>query len=354
MEKSIISEFAKLDSHIRKQNLFNGHILVAKKDNIWYSSSFGYASIRDKLPINEDCIFELASITKTFTAYATLLLCKEYNVSLDTDISTYFESFPYKGVCIEHLLRHTSGLPDYMELFIKKWDPTRIAKNKDVLKMLSTSKPTINFASGTNWEYSNTGYVLLAMILEKISGLTFNEVLQKTIFQPLGMQHSAVYNRRVYDAKISNYAYGYIKNPTSDSIELPDNIPGYELVYFLDGIYGDGAISSSAIDLLKWNNAVLKNELPEDVLEMMFTQSKLKDDRIIPYGIGWFLDTDSDLGNIAHHSGGWPGYMNNNVVYLEQDISIIILCNQPNDIEQVQKIQDAIEHITFQRNYSFP
>ena len=346
--------FQTLDQHLRDNNMFNGNILVADKQEILYSASFGHRLISPFAPVNYDTIFELASVSKQFTAFAALKTFKDAGISLNTDIRLYLTNFPYEGITLKNLLNHTSGLPDYMELFLAHWDHSQIATNKDVLELMIRHKPQCHFQPGIDWEYSNTGYVLLALIIEQISKLPFPDVLQKQVFHPLNMTRSFVYNRRFEAKKIENYAFGYVFNPTTGQFDLPDNTEGYELVYFLDGIQGDGTVNSTLGDLLIWNNAILDKKIPEDLRMQMFSETQKTDGESIGYGMGWLLDSQSDTGNIVYHSGGWPGYTSYNAIYTDRNISVILLCNQAEDLEFQQQLINTLENIVFEKSFELP
>ena len=149
---------------------FNGNILVAKNGNIIYQQALGYADLNSKRLLNDSSVFELASLSKQFTAMGIMILKEKKLLSYDDNVKKFFPNFPYDNITIRNLLTHTSGLPGYEEQFEKKWDRKKIAFNKDVIDMLQQQKDTLLFKPGTKWQYSNTGFAVLASIIEKISG----------------------------------------------------------------------------------------------------------------------------------------------------------------------------------------
>jgi CubicO group peptidase (beta-lactamase class C family) len=178
--------FDRLDNHIRQHNLFNGNLLVANYSEITYAGSFGFTNdTKQNSLINQNTIFELASVSKQFTAYCILKTIKSINESIDNDIRKYLPNFPYEAVTIRNLLNHTSGLPDYFLLLDQHWDKSKIATNRDVLNLIIKYKPEIHFAPNQKWEYSNTGYVLLALLVENITGISFAKKMEEQIFKPL-------------------------------------------------------------------------------------------------------------------------------------------------------------------------
>ncbi len=348
--------FERLDNHIRKNNLFNGNLLVARKDEVIYQGSFGYTNGRNQAElINSNTIFELASVSKQFTAYATLLAFKTARVNIDDDIRTFIPDFPYENISTRNLLNHASGLPDYFSLLDENWDKNKIACNKDVLDLIVKVNPKIHFSPYEKWEYSNTGYVLLASLIEIISGTSFSEFIEINIFNPIAMQNSFVYNRRLNPKEINNYAYGTVYNETKNIFELPDNISDYNVVFYLDGIQGDGTVNSSTSDLLKWNNEILnKNILDSSLVDIMLSNTLILHKEKVEYGMGWIINDDADLGKIVYHGGSWPGYSTYNSIYLGEGYSIVSLCNQPKKLEIEQQIIIAMENILFDKPFELP
>ena len=152
------TNFESLDRHIRHNNLFNGNILVAHKEVIIYQASFGFTNdSKQNNLINADTIFELASVSKQFTAYATLSAFKTAKEDIDNDIRVFIPNLPYEDITTRNLLNHTSGIPDYFQLLSENWDQNKIACNKDVLDLIIKIKPKVYFFPNEKWEYSNTG-----------------------------------------------------------------------------------------------------------------------------------------------------------------------------------------------------
>ncbi len=349
-------DFERLDNHIRKNNLFNGNLLVARKNEVIYQGSFGYTyGSKQAELINSNTIFELASVSKQFTAYAALFAFKTARVNIENDIRTFIPDFPYENISIKNLLNHTSGLPDYFSLMDENWDKSKIACNKDVIDLIIKLNPKKHFPPNEKWEYSNTGYVLLASLIEIISGTSFSEFIEINIFNPIAMQNSFVYNRRLNPKEINNYAYGTVYNEEKNIFELPDNISDYNVVFYLDGIQGDGTVNSSTSDLLKWNNEILnKNILNSCLVDIMLSNTLIQHKEKVEYGMGWIINDDDDLGKIVYHGGSWPGYSTYNSIYLDKGYSIISLCNQPKNLEIEQQIIIAMENILFDKPVELP
>ena len=306
----------------------NGNVLIAEKGKVVYQKSFGLRDETKGLPLDENSIFELASVSKQFTAMGIVLLKESGKLSYDDKLAKFFPELAFYGdITVRQLLNHTSGLPDYMELMYFNWDKTKIAANKDMIALLAEKKPAAIFQPGTKFEYSNTGYALLGSVIEKASGMSFGDYLQKAIFKPLGMANTFVYNRRFAPRTIENYAYGYVRDENNNKV-LPDLLPDTDMVVWLDGIVGDGTVNSTTGDMLKWDRALYSDKLvPKPVLDEIFTAPTLPDGSVSGYGFGWFTKTDPDFGRIVGHSGGWPGYTTFIDRHIDNDKTIILLFN---------------------------
>lgn len=320
-----------LNSLYSKQEI-NGNFLIAEKGKVIYRHSFGLANETTKDKLNENSIFELASVSKQFTAMAIMILKEKGKLNLDDDITKYLPELSfYKDISVRNLLNHTGGLPDYLELMDSLFDKSNIAINKDIITIFSKHQPKILFEPNTKWEYSNTGYALLASIIEKVSGLSYADYLNKAIFQPLKMKNTFVYTRRLFPKKIDNYAFGYVYSDSLKKYILPDELKETQMVIWLDGIVGDGTVNSTVNDLLKWDRALYTNKLlTQEGMKAVFEVATLNDNSKTKYGFGWGIDDNVDFGKIASHSGGWPGYMTFIERQITNDKTIIILQNHDN------------------------
>lgn len=328
-------QFQKIDSLLNtlyKGNQINGNFLIAEKGQVLYKKSFGIANEETKQPLNENSIFEIASVTKQFTAMGIMILHEKGKLNLNDNISKFIPELAfYKDIKIRHLLNHTSGLPDYMELFEKIFDGSKIATNKDIITIFAQRQPKVLFAPNTKHDYCNTGYALLASIIEKASGETYPNFLQKAIFKPLGMNNTFVYKRRLAPKKIDNYAYGYVFSDSLKKYVLPDDLKETKYVILLDGVVGDGGVNSTVNDLLKWDRALYTNKLlSKKGMNEMFTVTKLNDNTQVNYGYGWKIDNHAEFGKIVSHGGGWPGYTTFFARHITDDKTIIVLQNHDN------------------------
>jgi len=320
-----------LNSLYSKEKI-NGNFLIAEKGKVIYSRSFGLANETTKEKLNENSIFELASCSKQFTAMGIMILKEKGKLNLDDDINKYLPELSfYKGITVRNLLNHTGGLPNYMQLMDSLFDKSKIATNKDIINIFSKHQPKIVFEPNTKWEYSNTGYALLASIIEKASGLTYADYLNTAIFKPLKMKNTFVYTRRLSPKKIDNYAFGYVYSDSLKKYVLPDELKETKMVIWLDGIVGDGTVNSTVKDLLIWDRALYTNKLlTKEGMKAVFELATLKDGAKRNYGFGWGIEENADFGKIANHNGGWPGYVTFIDRHITNDKTIIILQNHNN------------------------
>jgi CubicO group peptidase (beta-lactamase class C family) len=288
----------------------NGKILVAK--------SYGFADVENKVPCAPDTNFRLASFTKQFTAMSVLILADQGKLSLDDPITKFFPEFPAYGsnITVRELLHHTSGLMDYEDLIP---DGTTIpVVDINVLRILQHQTNTY-FPPGTKFRYSNSGFSLLALIVEKVSGQTYASFLRDHIFQPLHMDHSLAYEAGI--SQVANRAYGYtVKNGVTQTDQS-----------LTSSVLGDGGIYSSIDDLYHWDQALYTDKLvSKKTLRLAFTPGEsTRHGDGIDYGCGWFLETDRGLKKIWH-SGNTIGFSTRIERYPEKKFTVIILANRNN------------------------
>ncbi len=325
---------------------FNGNVLAAISGVPFYQESLGYADFNTKRMLNDSSVFELASVSKQFTAMG-IMICKEKGwLSYDDPVKKYLPVLPYDNITIRHLLTHTSGLPSYESQFEKKWDHQKIAFNNDILVMLAWLKDTLLFKPGSKWQYSNTGYALLASVIEKVSGMTYHDFLEKNIFRPLHMTHTFVYNTRRSDYNIpANYALGSVYSDSLKRYILPDSLKRFDMVYYLDGIVGDGCVNSTTGDLLKWENALQTNLLVSntslDEMKSPLVQMS-KADTTAFYGFGLMIQVNTPHGKVISHTGSWPGYTTLVMHREKPDETLIVLSNNETSNGQIRAGLESI------------
>jgi CubicO group peptidase (beta-lactamase class C family) len=318
-----------LYSELYESGAFNGCVLVAENGEVIFEKSYGLADEQTQRALNDSSIFELASVSKQFTAMGIVQLQKEGKLSFDDEISRYVpELARYQGVTIFNLLNHTSGLPDYMELAEEHWDKSKIATNDDILRLFGLQAPAPLFEPNAQWEYSNTGYLVLATIIERVSGRSFGDYLNDKIFTPLEMTNTLVHRRRFAPLEIENYAHGYVYSESLQKKILPDELGADHYVVWLDGIVGDGMVNSNLKDLFKWDRALYTNQLVDDAdRDLLFSSVMTADSTQTEYGLGWMIDSTDTYGKSVLHTGGWAGYITFIERNLDHNHTIIVLQN---------------------------
>ena len=308
----------KLDSllkRIHKRHDFNGAILVAKNDKIVYQSQVGTADFKKKTLLKKESTFQLASVSKQFTAAAIMLLKERNLIKLTDTVNTYFPNFPYEGVTIQNLLNHTAGLPKYFWIAEHKWHQKKAPTNTEMIALLAKSNVQRFFKSGRNFDYSNTGYFVLASIVEKVSGSSFSSFLETNIFEPLQMKNSYVYSFEKDPLKKGQLA-GYRLYRGWRHLKIPSTVN--------DAIVGDKNVYTNTEDLYKWTLGLNTGKLlSKESLDLMYSKGKTVYGREVPYGFGFRIDTK--VQNSIYHYGKWNGFSTALIKYLDDDLVVIIL-----------------------------
>jgi CubicO group peptidase (beta-lactamase class C family) len=332
-----------LFSKLHKEDRFSGNVLIAESGRAIFQKSYGKAFREKNIDLNSETVFELASVSKQFTAMGIMLLKKQGRISYDDSLGKFFPKLPYYKITIRQLLQHTSGLPDYLTLSRQYWDSTKIMTNRDMIAMLEENRPPRIFASGEKWQYSNTGYALLASVIEKVSGKSFQDYMAENIFRPLGMSRTRVYRKRFENKLIDNYAFGYVKDRSGNYV-MADSLPATaSLVYSMDGIYGDGVVNSTTGDLLKWDQALYTEKLvSKEMLSEAFTDAKLNNGKSFNYGFGWLLGNSPEFGRYYFHAGGWPGYVTWMERHPRDNKTIILLANAGEAHSSIREIRNIV------------
>lgn len=305
-------------------------VMIIHKGKVLYEKGYGMADRENSIPVTVSTNFRLASVTKEFTATAIMLLVQRGKLSFDDNLNSIFPGFPEYGkkIKIENLLNHTSGLIAYEDLIPDT--ATIQVHDKDVLNMMMHQDSTY-FEPGTQYRYSNTGYAVLAMTVEKISGESFAEFLKKNIFDPLHMDNSVAYEKGISEVK--NRAYGY---------SLEDGKWVRTDQSLTSAVLGDGGIYTSVTDMYKWDqNLYTEKILPRKYIEKSFTRGTLLNGEKIDYGYGWHLKTYKDK-EVVYHTGSTIGFRN--VIYRipSEHFTVILLSNRDGgDTERIaERIAD--------------
>ncbi|MDP4240498.1 MAG: serine hydrolase domain-containing protein [Bacteroidota bacterium] len=315
---------ARLDSLFQKKYTrqgLNGTVLIAQKGVTIYENAFGYRDYLSKTKLTLNSAFQLASISKTFTGVAILMMIQEGKLRLNDSIQQYLPRFPYHGITIADLLSHRSGLPNYLYTFENKRMRNEAPPTNDsILKWFCEANPTPApyGKPGKLFSYNNSNFVMLSCILAKVSGMSYADFIRKRIFEPLEMHHS------------------YIDTPVSDSLkELRTSGHNGNRVNqrdFYDGVYGDKGVYSTVEDMAKWYYALKNNCLLNKYwLKQAFTPRNLEKKSRHNYGLGFRLmtkNTNMRKVEYVYHTGWWQGYSTMFWYSPSNDYIIIILSNK--------------------------
>jgi D-alanyl-D-alanine carboxypeptidase len=307
-------------SEMREQHIPGLSIAIVRSGRVVKAQGYGLASVELNAPATADTVYPLASITKPFTAEAVLLLAQEGKLGLDDKIGRYVEKTPaaWREVTVRQLLTHTSGIKDHLnEMHGKTCNGT---SPEEIASYIGTLP--LNFAPGTQWMYSNTGYLLLQIVLQKVSGKPFDAFLAERVFGPLGMRAT---RRNSLDDVIANRAAGYLweggrlRNSPFLEPTLYDN--------------ADAGLLSSVLDLARWDAALDedggKSILKASSREQMWAPVKLVNGSTYPYGLGWHLE-DVHGHRLVYHDGNRQDGSSVMARYVDDKLTVIVLTNLGN------------------------
>ena len=317
-KKSIIESLAR-EANIKGG--FNGTWLYAENGEIVSKGAIGWRDPDNKLPMQEDTIFEMASITKMFTATAIMLLVREGKLSLDDELTKFFPDYPYPGVTIRHLLTHTSGMPDFdvEELVspILKGE-NRIPSNSEMINMILATGEGPACAPGEEFCYSDVGYTLLAQTVEEVSGMKFEEFMKKNIFEPAGMKDSCILHTRRDGVPSDRIARNMVLEDDGRYVRSDLSELTADYVVGSDGLNGCDYLYTTIFDMFAWDKALREEKvLTLEEQKIMYTPGVLNNGDIAgvdeddedeeAYAFGWGVKNEPEIGLIVSHSGGMPG-----------------------------------------------
>jgi CubicO group peptidase (beta-lactamase class C family) len=295
---------------------FNGSILIAKDGAIIYEKYAGYADLRKKDPLTDSTSLHIASTGKTLTAMAVLRMAQDHKLSLDDSIQKFFPGLQYPGITVRMLLNHRSGLPNYlyfMSQAIEYRDSCII--NEDVLKYLYEKTPNRSFAPNRRFSYSNTNFVLLALIIERVSGKSFAKYMKENVFEPLQMSHTYVAGITDLDSLCPSFQY-------NGAFWAND---------MMEGTAGDKNIYSTPRDLLKWDQALYTTQfLDKNMLDSAFQPNSNERPSLHNYGLGWRMLNFPNGKKVIYHFGRWHGFNAAFARLVDEKVTVIILGNKYN------------------------
>ena len=314
------STTARIDSFFQKRyklGAFSGVILYSAHDTIFYKKAFGFANRRKKDSLTINSKFQLASVSKTFTAFGIMLLEKEGKLSFQDSIRKFYPDFPYENITIHQLLVHRSGLPNYMYAADEYWQDSKhtTLDNCDVLDLFIGIEPKRYRKPGTRYNYSNSNYAILASIIEKVSNKNYAKFMKEKVFDPIGMINTSVYDKNDFE-KNREPVVGYLnwRRKAGNT--------------YLNGVVGDKGIYSTVEDMNKFSQAIFKNYFFTD--EEMSIAYQLGNKELYNhdnYGYGWRINMLPDSSKIVYHTGWWKGFRSYFYRSLKDEKTIIVLSN---------------------------
>lgn len=314
----LTADFDRIISSEFKPREPGGVVLVARKGEVIYQKAFGMANVELNVPMGEEMVFNVGSITKQFTAVAVLQLAEQGKLSLQDEVTKYLPDYPTGGqkITVENLLTHTAGIPASAPEAM-----TSLQGRKNLVglqEIIATFKQRpLDFAPGTKWSYSNNGYMLLGAVIEKASGMSYPEYLSRNIFGPAGMTQTLFGDDQML---VKNRAASYVYSRAESRFLNARNDK-------LETAYSAGAIQSTAADLFRWNRALHAHRLlKKDSLEKALTEHRLPGGKGTHYGYGWFV------GNIqgsplVEHGGNMGGFMSHAIYLPREDVFVAVLYN---------------------------
>jgi CubicO group peptidase (beta-lactamase class C family) len=312
------------------KNGFSGSVLVSLHGQPIYEKCFGYCDYRNKDLMHDTSSFQLASVSKTFTATAVLWCVEHDMLSLDDSLQKFFPKLPYQGIRIRDMLSHRSGLPNYLYFCSGKCNAGEYLTNQQVIDLMTREKPPMYARPNKKFEYCNTNYLLLASIIEQVSGKKFKDFMRETFFEPLNMGHTFIFD---------------FENPTDRKIAI-----SYDAKWQIqhddcfDGVVGDKGVYSTVHDMFLWDKAFYDGKLlSQEMMKEAYAPRSFEHRGKRNYGYGWRLMQQPDSTYLVYHNGWWHG--NNTVFYryIQDTTSIIILSNRFNHwVYHMQPVWDIL------------
>lgn len=312
---------------ISNEYKFNGAVLMIKNGETLIKNAYGFTDAEKNVPLSNLSSFRLASVSKQFTAAGIMILHEQGKLSFDHAVSDYIEGFPYEGVSIRHLLNHTSGIPDnYLFLAYKNANKIDILSTTKAVELVIEANKKAKSKPNESFNYNNTNYILLAKIVENVSGSSFEDFMMNHLFKPLGLQQTRVWNLLSKDKTFEHKTASFKNNGPNPKPMKPD---------LVDGVAGDGAVFSSIEDMIKWDQFWYENELiSETTMLEAFKKPLLNDGSYSNYGFGWGIKKDG-----VAHNGSWLGARTIIVRNTEEKNCLVILDNSKNPlINDIAKI----------------
>ncbi len=301
-------------------------VVVIQKGKVVFEGAYGVADLENRIPITTKTDFRLASLTKEFTAMAVMLLAKDGKLKYDDPITRFFPEFPAYGkqFTVRNLLNHTSGLLDYEDIYDEEtrgMNPVPQIHDAEILRMMERQTKT-KFTPGTKWDYSNTGYALLAMIVEKVSRKSYPEFVRERIFAPLGMTSSVAFVKGKNEVPRRAFGYRRSKDGTWQFADQSST----------SAVLGDGGIYSNVEDMAKWDAGLRDHKLlsevqMQDALKPAPFEARGPHEEPAQYGFGWFVNPYKGRRRMWHY-GETSGFLTSIQRFTDDDLTVVVLANR--------------------------
>jgi len=317
-ENGYVKDLDSILTQLYNTDRFNGTVLYASNGKVLYKKAFGVTDIKTGEKLQTNSSFNLASVSKQFIGMCILMLSEEGKINLEDNIKKYLPELPYENLTIRNLLTHTSGIPEYFDLYNQYRETLDTLNNEKLILLYKTHAPRLEFAPGASWSYCNTNYVFLATIIERITKQPLNVFLKNGIATPLGLNDTYVYHLQMPEVP-ANHVYGF--SEINGEKKLNDLIN-------VDGVTGDGNIYSSVEDLYKWEQSLYESKLvKQETLKKALEPVKLNDGSTFNYGFGWGIDIVNEQYS---HTGGWVGFSNIILRDVKNNRTLILLSSGDN------------------------
>ncbi|CAF1374758.1 unnamed protein product, partial [Didymodactylos carnosus] len=322
-----VDEFIKVE--MEKQKIPGASLAIIRDGKIIHGRGYGYSNIEHQVPVKAETIFQSGSVGKQFTSMAVMMLVEQGKIELDDKINNYFRDAPIKwnNITIRNLLTHTSGMTDYPEDFNYRADYTE----DDIYRQIRTIP--LAFQPGEQWAYSNLGYVILGILINRVANQFYGDFLKEYIFNPLTMTTAQVINE--HDI-IPNRAAGYVL--------VNDELKNQEWVSPTLNTMADGSLYLTINDMAKWDAALYGDKLlkKQASFDVMWSPVKLNNNITHPYGFGWRLGEAVNGMRIIEHGGSWQGFQSMIIRVPDDKLSIVFFANL-NDRNVYQLARHVLE-----------
>lgn len=330
---------AYVSAQMREQKIPGLALAVVRDGKIIEAKGFGLANVELNVPVKAETLFQTGSVGKQFTSMAVMMLVEEGKVRLDDKITKYFDGAPssWSNITVRNLLTHTSGIPDYdSDALMNHAEPfinlRRDYTEEELLRKFETLR--LDFAPGDKWSYSNTGYVLLGILIHKVTGEFYGDFLGERIFKPLGMDSTRIISEAdIIPNRSAGYrlAKGELKNQEWVSPSLNTT--------------ADGALYTNVLDMARWDAALYTEKLVKrGTLDQMWSPVNLNSGKTFPYGFGWGV-SQVNGHRLIDHDGAWQGFTTQISRYVDDRLTFIVLTNLDSDHSNPRKIAQNVAAI---------